>query len=739
MALQLIVLLFIWCDFAIPVHSINTTVPVVDIVITVKTNFDILVPCVESLLRHAPDMEVLRQRIVLVDDGSSDTTLAYEKRLCENNPFTFVCLATESDSRGNTKAAVKGINFGAESNIISSVIVLLNSDTIVTSDWLLPLYNGLVLNSNKKVMIVGPLSNAASYQSVPLQLGLGGWNTNPLSPGMNIDQLARFVAKMGHDQETPQMILNGFCFMFKRELITAIGTLDAQRYPHGYGEEIDFSVRAAWAGYESRIVHSSYVYHSRISSLQVQERKALISASHKELLQSYGTKIFDDEHMKSLDQPSLVSMRKEVGQYYETVRKRYSEMNAPISILFYLSSVGMVGGVITIVTEACQMMLYGVRVTLAVPKSPKGKSIDNVRAMLPGISERDVQRLVLLYDNPSHFEKIASGYDMLVATYHATVTICEAVVKKNPTMVLGYYAQDYEPWFIVPLKSPQEVNHHALSNKVKGYYDVAINSYTANKKRIVIIAKTSWMVNMIEKNHGVKVSRVIGSLDHSVYYPDATLLARKLKKAYNGDSKFIIAAIIREGSTRRNPIMTLEVLLRLAHAYPEKVEITIIGSDSNYIHTLLTDLQRKLGPNDDSVPPHRSPHILKLKSIQFLPVQKRRGAMAEIFRRADIFMDLSWWQAFGRSGVGAMASGCVAVMPSIGASQEICENGKNCLSHDVDDIHGYIQKVVGIMKNDTARYDIIRNGIEKTWSFSLEGAAASIAKSLKVGYKRYHS
>ena len=66
----------------------------------------------------------------------------------------------------------------------SEAIVLLNSDTIVTEHWLTKLYDAL-FNGDPKIQIVGPLSNAASFQSLPNLKDpvTGGWSINPYPLG----------------------------------------------------------------------------------------------------------------------------------------------------------------------------------------------------------------------------------------------------------------------------------------------------------------------------------------------------------------------------------------------------------------------------------------------------------------------------------------------------------------------------------------------------------------------------
>lgn len=105
-----------------------------------------------------PDKATLKQRIIFIDDGSPEETVHYQESLCTSPDYhhMFICLNTTD--RGYTRAVVLGVNHGASLHPVSDAIVLLNSDTIVTSDWLLMLYGTLVNSKNDKVKMVGPLS-----------------------------------------------------------------------------------------------------------------------------------------------------------------------------------------------------------------------------------------------------------------------------------------------------------------------------------------------------------------------------------------------------------------------------------------------------------------------------------------------------------------------------------------------------------------------------------------------------
>ena len=62
-----------------------------------------------------------------------------------------------------------------------------------------------------------------------------------------------------------------------------------------------------------------------------------------------------------------------------------------------------------------------------------------------------------------------------------------------------------------------------------------------------------------------------------------------------------------------------------------------------------------------------------------------RQEVAELMRDSDVFLDMSIYQAFGRTALEAMACGATAVVPSIGGVWEFVRNGENALAVDTLD------------------------------------------------------
>src|SRR5690606_5409678 len=87
----------------------------------------------------------------------------------------------------------RAVNAGLRASTAEFVITQ-NSDTIVSAGWL----NGLVacMRSDRKIGIVGPLSNAASWQNVPrLRNDAGEFAVNDLPARMSVDDMARLVSR----------------------------------------------------------------------------------------------------------------------------------------------------------------------------------------------------------------------------------------------------------------------------------------------------------------------------------------------------------------------------------------------------------------------------------------------------------------------------------------------------------------------------------------------------------------
>lgn len=235
----------------------------IDIIVPVYNACDDVLLCLSSLVEKTD----LLHRVIIVNDGeelrTSDMLHTFARSY---NHFSVI---NNEENIGYTKSVNKGIK---ASN--ADWVVILNSDTIVSEGWLGKLMNCAL--TEEKVGMVGPLSNAASWQSVPkIHDESGDWHLNPLPEGVTIDEFASYVERLSI-REYPQVgVINGFCQLINMNLLDEIGLLDEVAFPVGYGEENDMCARAVKAGYTLLIADDTYVYHSKSKSFGHSQRKKL--------------------------------------------------------------------------------------------------------------------------------------------------------------------------------------------------------------------------------------------------------------------------------------------------------------------------------------------------------------------------------------------------------------------------------------------------------------------------------
>ena len=126
----------------------------VDVVICVHNALDYVRRCLASVL----DTLGPRHRIIVVDDASEPEVGTYLRSLSErNNRLLVYCNTARS---GYSKSANIGLRLSG-----ADFVILLNSDTVVAPNWIEKLCDAVY--TTEGAGIVGPLSNAASFQSIP--------------------------------------------------------------------------------------------------------------------------------------------------------------------------------------------------------------------------------------------------------------------------------------------------------------------------------------------------------------------------------------------------------------------------------------------------------------------------------------------------------------------------------------------------------------------------------------------
>lgn len=279
----------------------------VDIVVCVHNALEDVRACLASVLATR-NRE--KHGLILMDDGSDAATAEFLASVSDETPNCD--LYRYEVAQGYTRAANRGL---AEST--GELVVLLNSDTIVTDRWVEKLCDAVFTTPGAG--IVGPLSNAASRQSIPEYKSTENQTAiNPLPPGHTPEDMNAHCEAWTVEHVLPlSPLVHGFCFGITRDVLDRIGLLDEVNFPRGYGEEDDYCFRATDAGFLLVLATHTYIYHAKSRSYTDDIRIPIAKASSRRLQKLYGTPRIG-RALRSLEQnPVLRRFRANARELYE--------------------------------------------------------------------------------------------------------------------------------------------------------------------------------------------------------------------------------------------------------------------------------------------------------------------------------------------------------------------------------------------------------------------------------------
>lgn len=200
--------------------------------------------CIDSVL--ASPTRIARQ-VVVVDDASPEPGLsAWLRELAQAGHVTLVA---HPENRGFVASCNDGMAMHPDRDV-----VLLNSDTEVAPGWLDRL--AACARSDLSIGTVTPFSNNATICSYPRTLV-----SNALPAGETTASLDAGFAQANAGRSADIVTAVGFCMYIARRCLERVGPFDRDRYGSGYGEEVDFCMRARRAGFRNVIAADVFVRH----------------------------------------------------------------------------------------------------------------------------------------------------------------------------------------------------------------------------------------------------------------------------------------------------------------------------------------------------------------------------------------------------------------------------------------------------------------------------------------------
>jgi GT2 family glycosyltransferase/glycosyltransferase involved in cell wall biosynthesis len=636
-----------------------------DVIVCVHNALEDVKQCLESVVRYTR----MPYSLVLVDDGSNEETREYLASFADSHHVTLI---RNEQARGYTFAANQGLKQSQ-----GDYVVLLNSDTVVTPDWL----DRMVVcgESDSRIGMVGPLSNSASWQSIPEIMSNEDWAENRLPEGWTVSDMGRLVAQYSARLYQRMPFLNGFCLMIKRRLIEEIGYFDEEVFGKGYGEENDYCLRAREANWQLAVAEDAYVYHHQSSSYSHKRRKELSRKADAALASKHGQGIISDGVAECRFDRVLqgIRARNQVMVMREQVIEQGKRLWEGKRVLFILPVSEAGGGANVVLDEAEAMRKMGVDARILnlnrFQTSFERSYPDNA---LPAI----------YVNKETEIAKMLPNYDAVIATYCGSVDWLEPLTQGVGPQARAYYIQDFEPHFF-PDGSAE--------------FAIAWNSYTRYPD-LIRITKTEWNRAIIKEKIGVDCTVVSPSVDIDLHCP------RRRQSPDWPQRPLRIGAMIRPITPRRAPILTMEVLRELSRARGNTIEVILFGCRSDDPGFL--ELPRDF--------PWRNAGLLTRRQV------------ASLMNEIDIFVDFSSFQAMGMTAMEAMCCGVAVLVPQNGGSESFVRHEENGIVVDTSSQEACFAALERLVIDEQLRTGFQRRAIVDICAHFPERAAYNILNTL---------
>ena len=572
--------------------------------------------------------------------------------------------------------------------------LILNSDVVLGDYWL----DNMVATaeSDERIATVNPLTNRASQIETPLP------------PGVNFLEVNRYL------QKYPAGALDvvtgvGFCMLLRMKALHDVGFLD-EIFGAGYCEESDLCMRLTTNGWRTVVAPNVYAYH-----------KGSGSFTHRRERYLHNRRIFDDrwqweyktqfdrfkknnplQHVRSVLAPprrwdpiaharqtyrlahAAIKRKRPSRAIKELIKGGLSLPNAhtPVvsrrhirkfksgsgfSATYILPHITMAGGVISVIQLVNELILKGIDARIATLH------------IYPEMDEWAQYFGPMVFRNYQDMAKRFVETDIAIATHWSTASSVLGLQQNGRARRGAYFVQDYEPWFF-----PKE--DHDNRQRVKETY----------RKLPIKIVKSDWLAKML-KPFGGEIHKIRLGMDLGIYYP-------RDRRTSNADNPPVVLAMARPRTPRRGFATLVKALKSLKKQFPE-MRIRLFGDD------------------------------LMNQSIPFpyedLGIVVSRNALCQTYSDADIFIDASDFQGFGRPALEAMACGTACVVTDVGGVNEYARDRANALMVPPKAPDEIIKAVAGLIHDIPMRERLVKAGLQTVRDYCHKREAQETAELLK--------
>jgi glycosyltransferase involved in cell wall biosynthesis/GT2 family glycosyltransferase len=639
---------------------------VCNVVLSICRESTYLKDCINSILSNS---QLSLLYLYIIDNCGSKFTHTFLEQVASNySQVYFHC------SYKNLNI-IQSDNFGISLGN-SPYVVLINSDVIVTPNWLSRLLHCAELDS--RIAAVTPVTNHAS-------------NINfPIAQGANFYGMDRVLAQ--HSPcNYPDIVTDfGFCTLLRRSALEDVGWFD-EIYNCSYYAYLDLCMRLTAKGYRIVVADNVYVYHQKLTSSQ--QKRNVNDQKDKQIFDARWSKEYQRQlsiflkadplkpardlfqppqqqwnpiqsmretyyamrqhwHQRqwfSVAKAAVKSLRKLPTAKREIVTPEFvAKVTRPgrLRVTYVLPGLGVGGGISSVVQLVNELIVLGVEARIVSPSFHP--EVYGWKFFTQPIIFRSLPELL------NNFPET----DIAVATYWTTASWVAELVKAGRAKVGAYFIQDYESWFY-----PE--SDQSTRQEVKATYDLIPHK----------IVKSNWLAELLAQD-GYETKKISLGMDLSVFYP----------RDVNQPNHPTIVAMARPNTPRRGFSYVIEALRLIKEAIPE-AEVILFG-DRN----------------------------LKARKIPFEfsneGIVSDQDRLAELYSSVDVFLDGSDFQGFGRPALEAMACGAACVLTNVGGVSEYAVDRENCLLVPPQQPEAFARTIIEILTNESLKHSLVEGGFK---------------------------
>lgn len=642
----------------------------IDIVLPIYNKLTYSQDCIYSILENVSGISI---KLYIIDDYSDRVTQRSLESFRRNYSHIPIIIHRNSRNLGFLKSSNLGISLGN-----SPYVLLINSDVIVTPNWLSRLIQ--CAESDSQIAAVYPLTNYTSKINILI------------APGANFYGMDKLLAQNSSPQYPNVVTRGGFCMLLRRSALEEVGLFD-DIYDRGYCEDLDLCMRLTAKGYRTVVADNVYVYHQGKASFK-EERDTSYQKKNQQIFDARWSAKYKRQFKEFLQTNPLKSSRdlfkvpQQQSDYIQSMRETYHKMRdrwhqrqwylvakealkgiyklpkakrdivtpefvakvtrpRRLRVTYVLTGIRLSGGTYSIFRVVNELILLGIEARIVAPSIQK-EEVENWKFFTQPIIFKSEQELLQNFPES----------DLAVATFWTTAPLVAELVKMGKAKVGAYYLQDYEAWFYP--ESDQETR-----SRVKATYDLIPNK----------IVTSDWLAKLLAQD-GYQTTKISYGMDLGLFYP------RDVTKP----SHPVVIAMARPSTPRRGFPHVIEALQLVKEAIPE-TEIILFGDDN-----------------------------LKNRNIPFEfrdeGIITDADKLAELYSIADVFLDGSNFQGFGLPAVEAMACGAACVLTNVGGVTEYAIDRHNCLLVPPKQPEFFSQAIRELLSDRNLKDFLIENGFK---------------------------